>query len=829
VTSPNVNRAADNRTGRTSDHTAADAADHAAPETGFLLHVFQRNQGGGTVLYGVGRLASGDTFAFIDGREAPYFYVRTGELDQIRPLAERAGAEIADTALTTMDGDPVMRVSHPRISPLRQLADELLKRDLRTYEADVNHPRHYLMARSLRGPITIGGAWRPGTGVRRVYMEPDLAPGDWEPDLAVLSLDIETDPAVTRVFAVSLVGFGAMDPVEEIHLVGDPAPGDPPTAVTYPDEAALLGALAERVRALDPDVLTGWNLVDFDLPVLQRRYKACGLPFNLGRSNDDSWYREGETWGGSRMVVYGRQVLDAMHLVRAMPDRYDDYRLDTIAHAVLGRGKTLEAGNDEDQAQVIFDAYRKDRAALCEYCLEDSRLVRDILVHEDLVQLSLHRSVLTGLPLERAWGSVAAFDFLYISELRRRGMVAPTTGVDRTGHAGSPGGLVMPARAGLYRHVFVFDFKSLYPSIIRTFNIDPLALVQAGGQNTGGVDAGVTDPGVITAPNGASFARDGGILPGILEELHTQRERAKEAGDLLASFAYKIVMNSFYGVLATDACRFARSELAGAITEFGQDILRWTKRLLESEGRGTVLYGDTDSLFVDAGLPREVPVAEALGRARELCEWVNGEVTRHIQQDYGLPSHLELEFEKYYRRYFLPPMRGGGDRGRAKGYAGLVVDEAGEKVEIVGMEAVRRDWTDLAHQVQRDLLDLLFHDAPGSQLEQRVTEWLDALRAGQCDEQLVYRKSLRKDVTRYGAASPPHVVAARLLPRPSGVIRYVMTVAGPQPLGHVSAALDYEHYVQKQIDPIVRTIAAVCDLAVDAVISGTPDLFQSRG
>ena len=174
-------------------------------------------------------------------------------------------------------------------------------------------------------------------------------------------------------------------------------------------------------------------------------------------------------------------------------------------------------------------------------------------------------------------------------------------------------------------------------------------------------------------------------------------------------------------------------------------------------------------------------------------------------------------------------MRGGGDRGRAKGYAGLAVDERGEAVEIVGMEAVRRDWTDLAHALQRDLLDLLFHDAPGRQLEARVVEWVEAVRAGQRDGDLVYRKSLRKDVGKYGAASPPHVVAARLLPRPSGLIRYVVTADGPQPLGHITAPLDYEHYVQKQIAPIVRTIAAVCDLDVEAAVSGTRDLFRSPG
>ena len=87
---------------------------------------------------------------------------------------------------------------------------------------------------------------------------------------------------------------------------------------------------------------------------------------------------------------------------------------------------------------------------------------------------------------------------------------------------------------------------------------------------------------------------------------------------------------------------------------------------------------------------------------------------------------------------------------------------------------------------------------------------------------------MRTEVARYGATSPPHVVAARLLARPSGLIRYVITVAGPQPVGHVSAALDYEHYVQKQIEPIVRTIGAVCDLNAEATVSGTPDLFDAQ-
>ena len=128
-------------------------------------------------------------------------------------------------------------------------------------------------------------------------------------------------------------------------------------------------------------MLTGWNLVDFDLTVLQRRFRALALPFNLGRSSDSSWYQEGEIWGGSRMVVHGRQVLDALHLIRGTLQRFDDYRLETVARQVLGRGKRFAGGGDagESMPEVILRAYREDRTAFCEYCLEDSRLVRDLL------------------------------------------------------------------------------------------------------------------------------------------------------------------------------------------------------------------------------------------------------------------------------------------------------------------------------------------------------------------------------------------------------------------------------------------------------------------
>ena len=112
-------------------------------------------------------------------------------------------------------------------------------------------------------------------------------------------------------------------------------------------------------------------------------------------------------------------------------------------------------------------------------------------------------------------------------------MVGPSIGVDRLLRGGSPGGLVLAPQVGLFRHVFVFDFRSLYPSLIRTFNLDPVAHV-----------AGTRNPKhALRAPNGALFSREPGILPALLTEFFTRRAQAKARGDLVASNAYKILMN----------------------------------------------------------------------------------------------------------------------------------------------------------------------------------------------------------------------------------------------------------------------------------------------
>jgi DNA polymerase-2 len=241
-------------------------------------------------------------------------------------------------------------------------------------------------------------------------------------------------------------------------------------------------------------------------------------------------------------------------------------------------------------------------------------------------------------------------------------------------------------------------------------------------------------------------------------------------------------------------------------------VLLWSKARIEALGH-RVLYGDTDSLFVAS----EATDREAARRLGErLVAGLNRDLAEHIARTWRVDSRLELRFERLYRKLHLLSLRQ-GTGGARKRYAGLADDGDEGRVAFVGMESVRRDATELAKQVQRELYERLFRGRPVEEYLQGVVA---ALRAGELDALLVYRKALRKPPEAYTANTPPHVAAARKLPRPArrGVIAYLVTTAGPEPAEERASPLDYEHYVAKQVRPIAEPILDLLGLDFAQVI-----------
>ncbi len=792
--------------------------------SGFVVHASWDSGKGATRVFLVGRLENGDSFAVVFPNVRPGFYLRESDERAARDLLPHA--QIAPSALRTMDGEHVRFVAFARVHQMQRGADALSRSRIRTYEADLRVCDRLLMDRGVFGSIRITGRFEPGRHVDRVYIEPDIGPCDRTPKLSICSIDIENDPDTRRILSIAVATddpFSAQ-PAGEVLFSGRGP--DLPYVTAFVDEKDLLEGFRRRIIELDPDIVTGWNVIEYDFKLLAERMALHGVEFSLGRSDRSGTYISGDGAQSSSVIIPGRQVVDAMRVIRSSERRFFDNRLDTVAREVLGEGKAPIRG--ESRVQAIMSAYRSDSAGFCAYNLRDAQLVLDILHATGMLELTVRRAMLTGMPLSRAWTSVSAFERIYIERLHRRGIVAPTHGVDVRRLGRAPGGAIIPPQPGLFDNVLVFDFKSLYPSIMRTFNIDPLAYLPPER-----LDA-IED--VIEAPNGASFRRDVAILPGILAEFFRRREQAKARNDASASYVYKIIMNSFYGVLGTGGCRFAAADIAGAITGFGHEFLSWCREHFESRGY-QVLYGDTDSLFVRhvSGPPDP---DELLRTGAEAAKDATGLLSRHIEKRWKVRSYLELEFECLYRRFFLPALRGasGGLRevdvaalhGRAKGYAGLRYDPehrgATPLVDVKGMEAVRRDWTEAAKQLQREMLGMVFEDATAEAIEKHVRDRIEKLRAGMMDDRLVYHKALRKPVDSYSRNRPPHVRAAMLLPPDNrrGVIAYLWTTEGPEPPGRLTHPIDYEHYVEKQIRPVVESIGDVIGHRFSAVFDSNP-------
>ena len=224
--------------------------------------------------------------------------------------------------------------------------------------------------------------------------------------------------------------------------------------------------------------------------------------------------------------------------------------------------------------------------------------------------------------------------------------------------------------------MLVLDYKSLYPSIIRTFLIDPVGLVEGLAQPD---DAHSTE-GFL----GARFSRDKHCLPGIVGQIWHGRDEAKLHKNKPLSQALKIIMNAFYGVLGTSACRFFDPRLASSITMRGHAIMRQTKALIESQGYD-VIYGDTDSTFVWLKRAHSEEEAGAIGRS--LVAFVNEWWATELGKE-GLASTLELEFETHFCRFLMPTIRG-ADTGSKKRYAGMIQEGSEQRMVFKGLETVR--------------------------------------------------------------------------------------------------------------------------------------------
>lgn len=733
------------------------------------------------------RLAPQPSVAFIpaEQREKAEAVLRGERSIELRPLA-----------LSDFHRRPVLGLYCRQYRQLLKLEKRLRENGIDVYEADVRPPERYLMERFITAPVWFGGQPGPDGGLLLDgQMRP--APG-YRPYLRLVSLDIETSPQ-GELYSIALEGCGQ----RQVYMLGSPNGSDDPLDfnLQYCDSRSeMLEQLNRWLERHDPDAIIGWNLVQFDLRVLQQHADRYHVPLRFGRDCSAMEWREHSSRQHFFAAAAGRLIIDGIEALKSATWNFPSFSLEHVAQTLLGEGKAID--NPYQRMAEIDRRFAEDKPALARYNLKDCELVTRIFAKTELMNFLLERASVTGLAIDRSGGSVAAFEHLYMPMMHRQGYVAPNLG-DVAGE-NSPGGFVMDSRSGLYDSVLVLDYKSLYPSIIRTFLIDPVGLVE-GMRNAG-------DNAIVPGFRGARFSRDKHCLPAIVKQVWQGREAAKREGNQPLSQALKIIMNAFYGVLGSSGCRFFDPRLASSITLRGHEIMRRTRELIEEQGY-QVIYGDTDSIFV--WLKHAHTEEQAAEISHALVSRVNAWWNRHLRQEFGLESALELEFDTHYRRFLMPTIRG-SDEGSKKRYAGLIVKPDGsEEAVFKGLESVRTDWTPLAQQFQQELYLRIFK---GQAYRDYVRDYVDRTVSGEFDALLVYRKRLRRPLDEYQRNVPPHARAARIADeynrlqgRPlqyqnGGWIRYVMTVAGPEPLETQRSPVDYEHYLTRQLQPVADAI-----------------------
>ncbi|MFH1393370.1 MAG: DNA-directed DNA polymerase [Candidatus Micrarchaeota archaeon] len=656
------------------------------------------------------------------------------------------------------------------------------------FEYNIPFARRFIFDYRLT-PLHIISYEREGPVIKKILK---VTPG--EPELSALAFDIETynpvgmprekkDPAIMISYCGKKKGVLTWKESDRefVESLGS--------------EKEMLERFSEIVRKEDPDILYGYNSGNFDIPYLMARAEATKADFSIWKgSSAPRKLTKGQVTG---IRVPGRIHVDLYPLVRFLGIigiiKAQRFTLDSIAKEVLGKRK-IEI--EKETMWKDWDSGNIDK--LLDYSLVDSELAMEL--GERFIPIGMELSSLVRLPLFETVLSTSGqmVENLLMAEASGRGMLIPSKPGGDTIHErlNDPiqGAFVKLPEPGIYENMAVLDFRGLYPSIIISYNIDPDTL-------TGG------DGDAHISPTGAKFIKSTkGLVPSVLEHLVDLRAQLKaqlramdkDSDEYVRmsarSHAIKIVSNSFYGYLGYARSRWYSRPCAESVTAWGRKHINETIKKAEESGF-QVLYADTDSVFL-------------IHKDRDSVIRFMDEVNA------SLPEKMELELEGFYPRGVFVSKKGGGERGAKKKYA--LIGEDG-RIKIRGFELVRRDWSPIAKNTQKQVLEAILKDGSKEKAVKIVRDTIRRLQEGDVPiDELAISTQLNKDISKYEIVSPELSAAKKMLKRgllieQGSIISYVITQGGGSISERAEPAdsaknYDADYYLNNQLLPAVMKI-----------------------
>ncbi len=608
-----------------------------------------------------GKTREGESITVLSRGFRPYFFI-------IEPNADIEGHYKRDSEVLSVEKDElllkgqtkkVLKVTIKYPYKMTEYRNDVKKRGFEVLSTDIPFHLRYIYDLDLGACLKVIGKEIKGEYHTDLVVEmrshEDLEP--FTPPLKIMSFDLENSVEHDYLYCICAVISEGGKLRECEPIVGS--------------EKEIITEFGELIRSEDPDIITGYNIDNYDIRKIKERSDAIKFTDAMPWGRDGSQPRliSDRFWR-----IKGRLVIDAWWAVKR-EIRPKQETLNAVSMQLFGEGKL-----DVDPADMDRQ-WKENREKVLEYCMKDAELAYRILNEIDSVRKNMDLAAVSKLPAEDVLtsGSSQLADSLVIRLADRSKVAVPTMGGRKAGADQIEGGYVHTMKPGLYHWVVVLDFKSMYPSLIISKNICFTTL---------------SEDGEIVSPSGARFMskdRREGLLPTILSDLMAYRDSIKQSMKLAQDEheyhyldglqeAVKILMNTFYGVFASSFYRFTNKNIGAAITSFARGNVKGIISEVEADGIG-VIYSDTDSVFIQSpadDLENSVEFGKSLAERFSTEEGV-------------------LEFEKLIEPLF--------SHGKKKRYVGRVVWPVKEDDLLVrGYEIRRSDSFDL----QSELLEELF-------------------------------------------------------------------------------------------------------------------------
>ncbi len=775
----------------------------------------------GPAIYLYGKTTDGRQVCVVDFFQ-PYFYVEVDPQRDVRALLNQIEVRQGETVYRVVGVEEVEKkivnqkkifykvfAPIPKAVPL--LKEQAVALGLQCYEYDILFVYRYLIDKQIV-PMTLVKAEGDFVEEKRrvpTFIAEKVVPlgGETLNEVKMLALDIETyakekivDMEKNPILMIALYGYYRGKELKKV-ITWKKFSTDSLDIEFVESERALLERCREVIYHYQPDILTGYYSDGFDLPYLSTRARKYGLTFDLG------WDYSSLVVGQKESKITGLVHVDIFKFVRTILWRglqTSVYTLDAVANELLGFGKYAV---DLNRLADVWDTGSDELQVFCHYNLQDAyatfKLAEKLLF--DMVEFSK----LVGIPLF----GVTRMSFSKLVEyyLLRRAIefdiVAPNkpeygTASERLDQHYT-GGFVYQPEPGLYSDLVVFDFRSLYPTIISSHNIGPETL--------NCFCCAETAPRVPETDHWFC-QKTKGFLSIVVEDLIVRRMRIKdmikevktEGGDLhllqARSETLKIMTNSFYGYLGFFAARWYSLPCAESVTAYARSYIQ--RVIAEAKERGfSVVYSDTDSIFITLGQKQK---EDALAFVNDFNKTLTG--------------YMELDYQGYYPRGIFVAVKG-EEKGAKKKYALLNTDGT---VKVTGFESVRRNWSPIAKEVQEQVLSLVLNTSDASAAIDYVRQVIDDLRKMNVEvRKTIITTQLRKPIAQYESVGPHVAIAQQLQNRGevggSGtVIRYVVTKGKGMIRERVKLPEDVrgneydpDYYVHHQILPAVSGILGV--------------------